>query len=152
MQTNKSEKIIIQTLQQFFGDENINNKQENTPKNNKDNNNGNFSNTNNNLCIVSPKGDNFNSDSDENTINKTLTFQGAGENLVDFDFILNTPPTAKNNNLNNLYKEEKNENRNLSIYSGIIDNYYNINSDAKLYDYTLLEKCEKDKLTKLNHY
>ena len=105
MQTNKSEKINIQTIQQFFGDENINNSLEHSPNNNnKDNDNENFSNSNNNLYSVSPKNDNFNSDFDENTINKTLTFQGIGESLVDFDFILNTPPSTKKNNL---YNEEK---------------------------------------------
>ena len=142
IQTNKSEKINIQTIQQFFCEENDNNFKENI-------NNDNFSNSNNNLKIVSPKNDNFNSDSDENTINKTLTFQGAGS-LADFDFILNTPPSSKNYNLNKLYNEEKNDYssnskmKNLSNNPGIIDNYYNSNSDEKLYDYSLLEKCEKD--------
>ena len=149
VQINKSEKINIQTIQQFFGEENSNNFLENSPTNkNKDNNNDNFSNSNNDLYFVSK---NDNSDADENTINKTRTFQGFGESLVDFDFILNTPPSTKKNNLNNLYNEDKNDKSSKSkmnnFSTGIIDNYYNSNSDEKVYDYSLLEKCEKDKLT-----
>lgn len=137
----KRETINIQTIQQFFDNPNNENNENND-------NNENFLKSNKNLNIF--KEEDFGQDFfDENTINKTRTFNSREINSTDFDFIISTPPTS-GNNLIKIFDEEKNDNslrQNMTNKNNFIDNYCNITSDEKEYDYTLLEKLDKDKLT-----
>ena len=136
--------INIQTLQQFFN--------ENNKKNNVNNNNFNFNN--NNLKMNNKE--NFNTDfSEENIVGKTLTFNTRGNSFhKNFDYILNTPPNSSNKNLinsnngnENKINNDTNPYKNPVTNNNVIDDYYSKNTEEKEFDYSLLDKFENDKLT-----
>ena len=78
-------------------------------------------------------------------ITKTLTFSEGRGSFSDFDFIISTPPK----NVNDILKDDNDfsnpNSKNLSL--NLIDSYLNSPNDQKEFDYTLIEKCENDKLT-----
>lgn len=144
----KNETINIQSLQQFLSDDNMYKVTSRGPSlNNIDMNKDNLNNENNNLNYIN-KDENTNNSNDENTLTRNLTFSSRGNSLVDSDFIINTPPVPKNNNLIKLFNDDQNTNPYLNnISNNIIDNYYRKTPDDKDFDYTLLEKFENDQLT-----
>ena len=123
--------INIKTAQEFLSEDYNNNEYG-------------FNKSNNDLNIVN-KIENIKKDLiDDNTINKRLTFGGS---LSDFDLIINNPHKNSNNNLNN---EDNKVSfpfvKNLSS-DFIDDSNFNYINNEKEFDYSLLEKCENDKLT-----
>ena len=153
----KNETINIQTIQQFFG-ENNNNKN-NVQKNDINNNNNNnvinnptsFNKSDNHLIMA--KDQDFNTDfTDDTNISKTFTYNVRGNNFEGLDYVLNTPPNHPNNNLINANSDNKINNEAHHEYmkpltNNIIDDYYNKTTDEYEYNYSLLDQCENDKLT-----
>jgi len=152
--TQKNETINIQSLQQFFGenDNNKNNAPKNNISNNNINNNPNSFNKRDNHLIMN-KDQDFNTDfTDDTNISKTFTYDIRGNNLNGLDYVLNTPPTQPNLNLihansdNKIINEAQNEYMK-PLTNNIIDDYYKQTTDENEYNYSLLEQCENDKLT-----
>ena len=152
--TEKRETINIQTLQQFFGDNNnnINNPPKKDINNINNGENPNSFNKNDNHLIMT-KDQDFNTDfTDDTNISKTFTYNIRGNNLDGLDYVLNTPPAHPNNNLINTNSDNRNINEAQHEYmkpltNNIIDDYYNKTTDENEYNYSLLDQCENDKLT-----
>lgn len=146
----KSEPINIQTIQEFFND-NIN-------KNKIDNiiDNTNFNNTNDekfnksNKNLVLNKNENYGLNyKEEIRLEKTSTFPDISSPNI--DLILNTPPPDSNINLvnpfNNINNNDNLKGFNKDLSKEVLDKYYGLNKDEKEYNFSLLERCETDKLT-----
>jgi len=146
----KNETIKVQNIQQFLSDDNIYKITSREPTlNNNDMNKDNLNNENNYLNYINTnENPNTNNCYDENTLTRNLTFSSHGNSLVDFDYIINTPPVPKNSNLTKLFNEDSNAIPYLNnISNNIINNYYSKTPEDKVFDYTLLEKFENDQLT-----
>ena len=122
-------------INNYFKKANINNNSNNKDKYD------NFSKSNNNLNKVNKKG---NISSDSNII-RTLTFNEGSGSLADFEFIFNSPPSNDNDILKDDYNFSNPYSKKLS--SNITDNCFNSSNEEEEFDYTLLEKCDNDKLT-----
>ena len=129
----KDKAINAQTIEEFLNVDNPNNDYRDSYNN--------FSKSNNNLNTVNKKEKTI----PDYTVTKTLTFSEGIGSFSDFDFIISTPPT----NVNDILKDDNDfsnpNSKNLSL--NLIDSCFNSSNDQKEFDYTLLKKCENDKLT-----